>query len=146
METDDSSHKSEVEQQSKKALVLIVDDDYLHHKLFSLIADRLDITAHLARSGLEAIEAVSEFAFDLILMDCRMPGIDGYECTELIRKMAEPIRSIPIVAVTACVLPGDRERCMQAGMDDFLGKPFTLEQLHQMIFQWLPSSKSMEPS
>ncbi len=70
-----------------------------------------------------------------------MPEVDGYTCTAKIRSLGSPIKDIPIVAVTACVLPGDRDKCIDAGMNDFLGKPFTLEQLNSKIQEWLPGHK-----
>ena len=75
-------------------------------------------------------------------MDCRMPDVDGYSCTRKIRTLKDFGRNIPIIAVTACVLPGDREKCLNAGMSDFLGKPFTLEELNQKIHQWLTQEAS----
>jgi CheY-like chemotaxis protein len=124
-----------------KPLVLVVDDDPVHHKLFSLIADRLDITAHLVFSSSQALAAINSRPFDLILMDCRMPEEDGFSCCSRIRNMSSPAKDIPIIAVTACVLPGDKEKCLEVGMNDFLGKPFTLDQLHTIIFHWLPAHK-----
>jgi CheY-like chemotaxis protein len=122
----------------RKPVVLVVDDDSVHHRLFRLIADRLQVTAKLVSSGEEALSVLETESFDLILMDCRMPGIDGHECTMRIRKLEREYKNIPIIAVTACVLPGDREKCMRSGMNDFLGKPFTLEELNAKINQWLP--------
>ena len=124
-----------------KPLVLVVDDDPVHHKLFSLIADRLDITAHLVWSGLQALEVIETHAFDLILMDCRMPDLDGYTCTRKIRDSNHALKNIPIIGVTACVMAADRDKCFQSGMNDFLGKPFTLEQLNRIIQVWLPVEK-----
>jgi CheY-like chemotaxis protein len=121
-----------------KPLVLVVDDDPTHHKLFRLIADRLQITAHLVFSSSEALAAIKSTPFDLVLMDCRMPEEDGFACCSSIRNLDNPVKDIPIIAVTACVLPGDKEKCLAVGMNDFLGKPFTLEQLHSKIFEWLP--------
>ncbi len=120
-----------------KPLVLVVDDDRTHQKLLELIADRLGITAHMASSCGEAIEALSMFSFDVILMDYRMPEVDGCICTERIRAMKEIRHNIPIIAVTAHVMPGSREKCLNAGMDDFLGKPFTLEELRDKLCYWL---------
>jgi CheY-like chemotaxis protein len=119
-----------------KPLVLVVDDDPLHHKLLELLARRLEITVHMASSCGETIEALSMFSFDLILMDYRMPEVDGRMCTKKIRAMKE-IQYIPIICVTADVMSGNREACLAAGMDDFLEKPFTLEELHQKICYWL---------
>jgi CheY-like chemotaxis protein len=121
-----------------KPLVLVVDDDQTHRKLMELLADRLDITAQCVGTCEQALAAMEMFSFDLILMDCRMPEVDGCECTAKIREMAnENAKKIPIIAVTACVMPADQERCLNAGMDDYLIKPFTLEQMHEKLRIWL---------
>jgi CheY-like chemotaxis protein len=120
-----------------KPLVLVVDDDPIHHKLMQLLADRLGITVHVASSCRETMEALSLFSFDVILMDYRMPEVDGRSCAKRIRAMKEIQHDIPIIAVTAHMVPGSREECLEAGMDDFLGKPFTLEELHEKLCHWL---------
>lgn len=125
-----------------KPLVLVVDDDPLHHRLLHLLADRLEITAHMASSCSEAINALELFAFDIILMDIRMPDVDGHRCTEFIRSLGERSKKVPIVAVTGNDSPKNRQRCVEAGMDDFLRKPFTLEELHSVLSRWVPA-KSM---
>jgi CheY-like chemotaxis protein len=119
-----------------KPLVLVVDDDPRHHKLLELLADQLGIAFHMTTSCGQAVEALSMFSFDLILMDYRMPEVDGIVCTQRIRSMSK-IDRIPIIAITAHVVKGSKEECLAAGMDDFLGKPFTLEELHQKLNQWL---------
>lgn len=73
---------------------------------------------------------------DLLLMDCRMPDLDGCQCTRKIRELANE-NALPIIAVTACVLKADRDRCLDSGMDDYLMKPFTLEQMHEKLNIWL---------
>jgi CheY-like chemotaxis protein len=83
-----------------KPLVLVVDDDPIHHKLLELLADRLGITAYMASSCGQAIEALSTFSFDLILMDYRIPEVDGCMCATRIRRM-QSNHPIPIIAVTA---------------------------------------------
>jgi CheY-like chemotaxis protein len=119
-----------------KPLILVVDDDPTHHKLLELLARRLEITVHMVSSCGEALESLSMFSFDLILMDYRMPEIDGCACAKHIRQMKD-IQYIPIIAVTAHVVQGSREECVEAGMDDFIPKPFTLETLHEKICFWL---------
>jgi CheY-like chemotaxis protein len=94
----------------------------------------------VAGNGEAALKAFSEKPYDLILMDCQMPGMDGYEATARIRKLeaSEPGRNAtPIVALTAHALQGDREKCIAAGMDDYLTKPFNLEQLSAALHRWL---------
>jgi two-component system, sensor histidine kinase len=108
-----------------------------------LLADRLDITAQCVGSCEQALAAMEISSFDLILMDCRMPDISGFECTHKIRELAsESANKVPIIAVTSCVLPEDQGRCLAAGMDDYLMKPFTLEQIREKLSYWLHSGKS----
>ncbi len=89
----------------------------------------------IAANGLEAVKMVEDFKFDLILMDCQMPEMDGYEATEKIRAMASPLSSIPIIAMTANALSGDREKCLAAGMDDYISKPISKIALIEKILQ-----------
>ena len=120
-----------------KPLVLVVDDDETHLQLLKLLADRLGIAAHTVSSCAQAMEALQMLAFDVILMDYRMPEVDGCMCTQRIRAMKELRGDIPIIAVTAHVTEESREKCRQYGMDDFLGKPFTFEELHEKLSFWL---------
>ena len=123
--------------------MLIVDDDETHQKLLSLVAEQLQITAFVACSCAEAIEALEMFSFDLVLMDYRMPEVDGYLCSRKIRAMKEYGNNIPIIAVTAHVTLESKLMALDAGLDDFIPKPFTLSQLKEKIEQWLPeTSKS----
>jgi CheY-like chemotaxis protein len=125
------------ERKSKcQGLILVVDDDPIHQKLMDVVARRLGLTMHMVSSCGQVIDALSMFSFDLILMDYRMPEIDGCSCAKRIRMM-EKIQYIPIIAVTADVFTGTREACLEAGMDDFLAKPFTLDGLQEKICYWL---------
>ncbi|MFA6209843.1 MAG: response regulator [Candidatus Obscuribacterales bacterium] len=120
-----------------KPLVLVVDDDAIHHKLLNLLAERLEITVHMASSCAQAVEALHMFSFDLILLDYRMPEVDGYLCVQRIRQMKELKHDIPIIAVSAHIRPDSIDKCIEAGMDDLLCKPFTLEELHAKLCYWL---------
>ena len=130
-----------------KPLVLVVDDDEIHQKLLLLLADSLGITARIAGSCAEAIEELKVSSFDLILMDYRMPEVDGCICTKRIRTMSEHAVGshdrVPIIGVTAHIQPESKHICIQAGMDDYLPKPFTLEELKEKIEYWL--SKESDP-
>lgn len=119
--------------------VLVVDDNALNREIATHLLARLGLAADHAASGLEAIQAVSRGSYDAILMDCQMPQLDGYEATRQIRRREAggPTR-VPIVALTANVLPGDRQLCLDAGMDDYLTKPVRLERLAAVLRRWIP--------
>jgi CheY-like chemotaxis protein len=88
--------------------------------------------------GQKAVEVYSEGDYDLILMDCQMPVMDGYEATRAIRNLEVGTgEHVPIIAVTANALAGDRERCLQVGMDDYLSKPIVVAQLYEMLDRYL---------
>ena len=98
-------------------------------------------TCTVARHGREALVVLERDAFDAVLMDCQMPEMDGYEATAAIRQReaaqgAE--RRVPVIALTAGAVEGDRDKCLAAGMDDYLSKPFSLVQLERTLRQWLP--------
>lgn len=99
----------------------------------------------VVEDGLGAVDAWASRHYDLILMDCQMPRMDGYEATREIRKREKlgegksRYRRVPIVALTAHALEGDRKACMDAGMDDYLSKPYKADQLHSILFRWLIS-------
>ncbi|MBX9695745.1 MAG: response regulator, partial [Cyanobacteria bacterium] len=119
METE-SSPSTDNPKTSSKPLVLVVDDDLTHQRMMELLADRLQISAFVVSSCAQAIDALNTFSFDLILMDYRMPEVDGCNCTRGIREMNDAGNRIPIVAVTAHVTEESRMECAAAGMNDFL--------------------------
>jgi CheY-like chemotaxis protein len=98
---------------------------------------RLGITADLVESGQQVVDRAGVLHYDAILMDCKMPGVDGYEATRRIRARQRPGESIPIVAVTAGVLPEDRQTCLAAGMTAVLAKPLEQASLQQTLAQVL---------
>jgi CheY-like chemotaxis protein len=118
-------------------MVLVVDDHESQRALFKLLADRLDITVHTVASAAEALEAVETYRFDAILMDVQMPVMNGFECTQAMRKQMKDYT--PIIAVT--VFPGDREKCLDSGMDDYLPKPFELAELRDKLDTWIGRKK-----
>ncbi|HWQ95507.1 MAG TPA: response regulator [Gammaproteobacteria bacterium] len=120
-------------------LLLLVEDNPVNRKLAMMQLKKLGFTAHTTNNGREALTALRLSRYDLILMDCQMPEMDGYEATGVIRTMeTESGLHTPIIAMTANAMAGDRERCIAAGMDDYLSKPVGIEQLRVKIQRWLP--------
>jgi len=118
--------------------VLVVDDNPLNRDIATHLLARLGLAADQAASGLEALQATARTVYDAILMDCQMPQLDGYEATQQIRRREAGTKThVPIIALTANTLPGDRERCLEAGMDDYLFKPVRLEQLSGALRRWI---------
>ena len=99
---------------------------------------KLGYQASAVTNGAEAVEAVQHGRYDLVLMDCQMPVMDGFEATRRIRGSVHP--GIPIIAVTADAMPGDRDRCLSEGMNDYLAKPVELELLTDVLAKWLDAS------
>ena len=100
----------------------------------------------VAPTGVRALEMLSSSTvFDLVLMDCQMPEMDGFEAARSIRRReAESGQHIPIIALTANAMIGDREQCLAAGMDEFLSKPFQLTELEQVLQRWFPSCRTSD--
>ena len=117
--------------------VLLVEDNRVNKRLAESILERLGIDVESVVNGLESLEAMREGRFDLILMDCHMPVMDGYEATSRIRQAElESGEHVPILAMTANAMVGDRSRCLESGMDDYISKPFEPEALRTMIERW----------
>ena len=100
---------------------------------------RLGLIVEVAGNGREAVKTLETNPYDLVLMDCQMPEMDGYEATRTIRgrEQGDNQACLPIVALTAHAMPGDREKCLAAGMDDYLVKPFRYEELKALLARWL---------
>jgi PAS domain S-box-containing protein len=116
--------------------VLLVEDNLVNQKVALAMLDKLGCIAGLATNGREAVQMVHNHSFDLILMDCEMPEMDGYEATRAIRASEPPGQHIPIVALTAHAMKGDSERSAQVGMDDHLTKPISVKGLADIIRKW----------
>jgi CheY-like chemotaxis protein/HPt (histidine-containing phosphotransfer) domain-containing protein len=119
-------------------LILLVEDNLLNQKVALILLERLGLKTKLATNGKEALEALAKEKFALILMDCHMPEMDGFEAAVAIRKLEALSGSYtPIIAVTALAMAGDRERCIAAGMDDYISKPIDKNVLQIKINHWL---------
>lgn len=125
-------------------LILVVEDNATNQILAQAQLEQLGYRVHLAENGAEALEAMQRTNYDLILMDCRMPVMDGFETTRTIRERELQKRAgrIPIIAITANAIEGDRNRCLASGMDDYITKPFEVNALHQMIQHWIGVEKN----
>ena len=120
--------------------ILLVEDTPVNREVATGMLEVLGYGVHAVENGRLAVEAVAQQPFDLILMDCQMPEMDGYTATATIRRQettAADRRHLPIIALTANAMEGDRARCLAAGMDDYLAKPFTVAQLQPLLTQWL---------
>lgn len=149
--------------------ILVVDDHGVNQQLAVMMIERLGHRADLAANGQEAVEAFSKIPYALVFMDCNMPVMDGYDATRAIRKAeSEKLEGrsqmlelgtsdashsslftphcshIPIIAMTANIMPEDREKCLQAGMDDYLPKPVRPEVIAQALEKWLTARMEKE--
>jgi len=118
--------------------ILVAEDNPVNQKLATRVLEKFGCRVEMAGDGRQAVEKWQESRYDLILMDCQMPELDGYEAAAEIRRLENSFGKprTPIVAMTANALDGDREKCLSAGMDDFLSKPVQIEKLHQALMRW----------
>ena len=116
--------------------VLLAEDNIVNQKIATRLLERLGCEVTLVSNGREAVSASLRGDFDLVLMDCQMPEMDGYQAAAAIRETERPGMHIPILALTAHALAGERERCLAAGMDDFVTKPISLDTLREVVAQY----------
>jgi CheY-like chemotaxis protein len=118
--------------------VLVAEDNSVNQKVAALMLAKLGVRADLVANGREAVDAAKAVPYDLIFMDCQMPELDGYDAAREIR-MGEGLRKhAPIIAMTAEVMTGSRERCLAAGMDEHIAKPVKVEDLFDVLMKWVP--------
>ena len=122
----------------RSAPILLVEDNAINQKVAQEMLKHLGFRADVAADGLEAVRALELIDYSLVLMDCQMPRMDGYEATVAIRSAQSQVRNrnIPIIAMTANAMKGDRERCLAAGMNDYLAKPVRREALLEVLVRW----------
>ncbi len=144
-EPDDTKKENE----KLSGYVLVAEDNLINQELITQMLESFACRFRFVYDGKEALEAITDSPmdqrndpYDMILMDCQMPEMDGFEATQAIRKWEkfQQCAPIPIVALTANAMQGDREKCLDAGMDDYLSKPFTSDQLFTLLKKWLPIS------
>jgi len=123
--------------------ILLAEDNVINQKVALNVLNKLGFKADVVPDGLKAVKALEKIDYDLVLMDCMMPEMTGYEATAAIREPTSKVLNhlVPIVAVTANAMPGDREKCIESGMDDYMAKPLKMNALSEMIDKWLEHKK-----
>ena len=123
------------------ARILLIEDNITNQQVAVALLKKLGCRVEVAANGQEALEALRTIPYDLVLMDCHMPEMDGFEATRRIRNADSTVLdvTIPVIAMTARTMAGDREECLQAGMNDYLAKPIDLNTLAAMLAKWLPT-------
>ena len=136
------------EQSAMCGHILLAEDNPVNQEVAKGFLEKLGCHVRIANNGQEAVEAAQDQAFDLILMDCHMPVLDGFSATTSIREheLNSGKTYTPIIALTADVQKGIEEQCRQSGMDDYLSKPFSLEQIQKTLEKWLPQSSKTNSS
>jgi signal transduction histidine kinase/CheY-like chemotaxis protein/HPt (histidine-containing phosphotransfer) domain-containing protein len=122
--------------QEVMGMILLVEDNKMNQLVSTKLLEKLCFAFDIANHGGEAVRAVQAKEYDAILMDCQMPEMDGYEATAEIRRLEGTARHTPIIAMTAAAMEGDRERCLEAGMDDYITKPVRLESVAGVLQRW----------
>jgi signal transduction histidine kinase/ActR/RegA family two-component response regulator len=122
------------------ALVLVVEDSPVNRVVAVSVLERCGYHVHVVNDGREALQALSSQRYDAVLMDCQMPDVDGYQATEELRRRERGSSyHTPVIAMTAHAMVGDRERCLAAGMDDYLSKPVRSQALAEVLERWIPA-------
>jgi CheY-like chemotaxis protein len=125
--------------------ILLVEDNPINQRVALKLLQKLGLKADVASSGRKALDALDKQQYDLILMDCQMPEMDGYAATGEIRKREGDSRHTPICAITANALAGDRDKCLAAGMDDYVSKPISLPDLQAALERLLKEQAASQP-
>ncbi len=116
--------------------VLLVEDNLINQKVGMRLLEKLGCRVDVAANGFEAVQMVGQLPYDLVLMDCQMPEMDGYQASRQIRMLGGAARRVSIVALTAAATPEDRARCLESGMNDYLSKPVTIAALSAVLTKW----------
>jgi CheY-like chemotaxis protein len=127
------------------AQVLLAEDNEVNQRIAVKMLERLGSRVDVAANGKEALEMLERRPYDLVFMDCQMPDMDGFQATAEIRRRHLAGRRLPIIAMTANAMAGDRDRCLAAGMDDYITKPASLQDLRTALNRWLATEQTTEP-
>jgi len=131
-----------LEEAKKKSRILLVEDNLVNQKLALILLDKMGYRVDAVVNGKEALKALEKVPYDMVFMDVQMPEMDGYQATKAIRNPHSRVRNhhVPIIAMTANAMKGDRERCIEVGMDDYIPKPIKPENLQKAIMKFEKSS------
>jgi len=131
----------------RRVRILLVEDNIVNQKLATRLLEKMGYRSDAVGNGREAVEALEMAPYDVVLMDVQMPEMDGYEATRLIRDPQSKVRNhhVPIIAMTANAMKGDRERCLGAGMDDYISKPIQPQKLIEVMETFVPTETSFNP-
>jgi PAS domain S-box-containing protein len=123
----------------RKIRILVAEDNPVNQKVAQALLRKMGLQSDVVANGQQAVNALCSISYDLVLMDCQMPEMDGYEATSLIRRQGSKALNpgIPIIAMTALAMQGDREKCIKAGMNDFIAKPVLRRELVKILAKWL---------
>jgi CheY-like chemotaxis protein len=125
--------------------VLVAEDNPENQKVARLMLERMGCRVDTVANGKEAVEMAQRIAYDIVFMDCQMPEMDGYEATQEIRRREAGARQVPIVALTAHAMEGDRQKCLQAGMDDYVSKPVRREAIREVLERRMRLPRGLAP-
>ena len=120
-----------------RARVLLAEDNPVNQVVASRMLERVGASVDVVEDGEQALAALARYDYDMLLLDCHMPRLDGYATAERIRAAKQSKKRLPIIAITASAMTGDRERCLAAGMDDYITKPIRAEELRRVFERWL---------
>jgi two-component system sensor histidine kinase/response regulator len=139
-----TAHRLAEAKTQARTRILVAEDNPVNQRVAARTLEQLGYLVDLADDGTAAVEAVAATAYAAVLMDCQMPGMDGYAATAAIREREGAGRHTPVIAMTASAMAGDRERCLAAGMDDYISKPVRHEQLRAILAQWVPTDTQVK--
>lgn len=126
----------------RRGRVLVVEDNFINQRVSVLVLEKLGYRVDAVANGVEAIQLLLALPYDLVLMDCFMPLMDGFETTRALRSSENPrLRNVPVVALTASVAPDSRERCLAAGMNDCIPKPIQIDVIKVVLKRLLPEKR-----
>ncbi|MBT4259132.1 MAG: response regulator [Nitrospina sp.] len=123
------------------AKVLLAEDNEINQEIAIELLEDVGLVVTVANNGKEAVEKAEQFTYDCILMDMQMPEMDGYEATRTLRKKSQ-FKKLPIIAMTANAMAGDREKCLEAGMNDHVSKPINIKELFDALIKWIPKQEN----